>query len=196
MALASVRASRPSLVWFMRWLPEHFSGGLMLGTRTFTRLALVASLTAVLGCDDDDPTGPGSVTFSDWPAGIVSGFCVRGTSLVGDTKSGIIADTDCDFGDINTGGEGFYEIWRVRVATAQDVTFDANSTFDNYLAVIRVNAVTATDIDATVIGENDDRSATNLNALVTVRLQPNVDYAVVVSGYDDTEVGAYTLAIR
>jgi hypothetical protein len=168
----------------------------MLGTRTFTRLAVIASLTAVLGCDDDDPTGPGSVTFPDWPAAVVSDFCVRGTGLVGDTKSGTISDADCDFGDINPGGEGFYEIWRIRVASAQDVTFDANSTFDNYLAVIRIEGVTATDIDATVIGENDDRSAVNLNALVTIRLQPNVDYAVIVSGFDDTEVGAYTLAVR
>jgi hypothetical protein len=169
----------------------------MLGTRTtLTRLALVAGLTAVIGCDDD-PTGTGSMTFPDWPAAVVTGFCVRGTAAVGDTKSGAIADSDCDFGDINTGGEGFYEIWRIRVPSAQDVTFDANSTFDNYLAVVRIDGVTATDINATVVGDNDDRSPpANLNALVTIRLQPNVDYAVIVSGYDDAEVGAYTLAIR
>ena len=168
----------------------------MLGTRTFARLALVASLAAVLGCDDDDPTGPGSVTFPDWPSAVVTGLCVRGTAVVGDTKSGTIADTDCDVADVNPADEGYFEIWRIRVATAQDVTFDASSTFDNFLAVVRVNSVTATDLDVTVVGENDDRSTTNLNALVTVRLQPNVDYAVVVSGYDYAEVGAYTLAIR
>lgn len=170
--------------------------GFMLATRTFTRLALVASLTAILACDDDDPTGPGSVTFTDWPSAVVTGFCVRGNAVVGDTKSEIIADTDCDIADVNPADVGYYEIWRVRVAEARDVTFDANSTFDNFLAIIRVNSVTATDIDATVVGENDDRSATNLNALVTVRLQPNVDYAVVVSGFDYEETGAYTLAIR
>ena len=168
----------------------------MLGTRTFTRLALLASLTAVLACGDDDPTGPGSVTFPDLPAAVVTAFCVRGTGVVGDTKSGAIAATDCDVDDINPGDVGYYEIWRVRVATAQDVTFDANSTFDNFLAVLRVNSVSATDIDATVVGQNDDRSQTNFNALVTVRLQPNVDYAVVVSGYDYDETGPYTLAIR
>ncbi len=169
----------------------------MLGTRTFTRLALVASLTAVFGCDDDDPTGPGSVTFPDLPAAVVTAFCVRGTALVGDTKSGIIADTDCDVADINPGDVGYYEIWRVRVATAQDVTFDANSTFDNFLAILRINSVSATDIDATVIGQNDDRSpGTNTNALVTVRLQPNVDYAAIVSGFDYEETGSYSLAIR
>jgi hypothetical protein len=168
----------------------------MLNTRTFTGLALVASLTAVLGCDDDDPTGPGSVTFPDWAAAVNTGFCVRGTAAVGDSKSESISDTDCDFADIIAGGEGYYEIWRIRVATARDVTFDANSTFDNYMLVGRVDAVTATDLDATVIAENDDRSSSNLNALVTVRLQPNVDYAVVILGLDYEETGAYTLAIR
>jgi hypothetical protein len=168
----------------------------MLSVRTLTRLALVATITGSLGCGDDDPTGPGSVTFADWPAAVVAGFCVRGTAVVGDTKSEVIADTDCDIADVNPADEGYYEIWRVRVASARDVTFDANSTFDNFLAIIRVDGVTATDINATVVGENDDRSQTNLNALVTVRLQPNVDYAVVVSGFDYDETGAYTLAIR
>jgi hypothetical protein len=168
----------------------------MLGTRTFTRLALVASLAAVVGCDDDDPVGPGSVTFPDWPAAVTTGFCVRGTAAVGDTKSGIISDTDCDVADVNPADEGYYEIWRVRVASASDVTFDANSTFDNFLAIIRIDGVTATDLNVTVVGENDDRSQNNFNALVTVRLQPNVDYAVVISGFDYSETGNYTLAIR
>lgn len=169
----------------------------MPSTRMFTRLALVATLTLTLGCgDDDDPTGPGNVTFPDWPAAVTTAFCVRGTAVVGETKSESISATDCDVADINPADVGYYEIWRVRVATARDVTFDANSTFDNFLAVVRVNAVTATDLDVTVVGENDDRSPTNLNALVTVRLQPDVDYAVVVSGFDYEETGAYTLAIR
>jgi hypothetical protein len=169
----------------------------MLTTRTLSRLALVATAAVALACgDDDDPTGPGSVTFPDWPATFISAFCVRGTAVVGDTKSGAIADTDCDLDDISPGEPGFYEIWRVRVASSRDVTFDASSTFDNFLAVLRVTNVTATDADVTLVGQNDDRSAGNTNALVTVRLEPNVDYVVVLSGFDDTETGPYTLAIR
>jgi hypothetical protein len=166
-------------------------------TRTIKNAALLAVLAAGLACgDDDDPTGPGSVTFPDWPATIVTGFCVRGTSVVGDTKSGSITNTDCDAADVDPTDEGYFEIWRVRVASSRDVTFDANSTFDNYLTVLRVNSVTATSVDVAVIGENDDRSATNLNALVTVRLEPNVDYAVAISGFDYAETGPYTLSIR
>ena len=171
----------------------------MLSVRALTRFAFGAAIAVSLGCgDDDDPTGPGSVTFPDWPAAVNTGFCVRGTAIVGDTKSGTIADTDCDIADLDPLDEGFYEIWRVRVASSRDVTFDAMSTatFDNRIAVVRVASVTATDIDATVIAQNDDRSQTDLNALVTVRLEPNVDYAVLVAGYDRTETGAYTLAIR
>jgi|SRR5687767_8082718 len=168
----------------------------MRSIRTLTRLALVATITVALGCGDDDPTGPGSVTFPDWPASLNTPFCIRGTALVGDTKSGTISDTDCDATDIDPGADGYFEVWRIRVASAGDVTFDASSTFDNYLTVVRVNSVTATSLNVTVVGENDDRSQTDLNALVTVRLEPNVDYVVVIAGYDDTETGPYTLAIR
>jgi hypothetical protein len=168
----------------------------MVTTRTIRRLVLVAALAAGVACGDDDPAGPGSVTFPDWPATITSGFCVRGTAVVGDTKSGTISNTDCDIASVEPSDEGFFEIWRVRVASARDVTFDANSAFDNLLAVFRVNAVTATSVDAEEVGSNDDRSTNNLNALVTVRLEPNVDYAVAISGLDYTETGPYTLAIR
>lgn len=168
----------------------------MVTTRTIQGLALVATLAVGVACGDDDPAGPGSVTFPDWPATMTSGFCVRGTAVVGDTKSGTISDTDCDVADVEPSDDGYYEVWRVRVATARDVTFDANSAFDNVLAVFRVNAVTATSLDAEVVGENDDRSTNDLNGLVTVRLQPNVDYAVAISGFDYAETGPYTLAIR
>ena len=168
----------------------------MLTTRTLKTLALGVTIAVALGCGDDDATGPGTVTFQDWPAAVMTGFCVRGTATVGDTKSESISATDCDVADVNPSDVGYYEIWRVRVASSRDVTFDANSTFDNFLAIIRVNSVTATDLNVSVVGENDDRSQTNFNALVTVRLEPNVDYAVVVSGYDYSETGPYTLAIR
>lgn len=168
----------------------------MSTTRTLRRVALLAAVAAGLACDDDDPTGPGSVTFPDWPATIVTAFCVRGTAVVGDNKSGTLADTDCDAADIDPTEEGYFEVWRVRVASVGDVTFDANSDFDNYLAVLRVNSVSATDADIEFVGENDDRSQTNLNALVTARLEPNVDYVVLIAGYDYTETGPYTLAIR
>jgi hypothetical protein len=170
----------------------------MLAIRTLRTFPLVATIAVGLACgDDDDPTGPGSVTFPDWPSTVVTGFCVRGTSVVGDTKSGTISDTDCDLADVDPTAIGsYYEVWRVRVASARDVTFDANSEFDNYLAVVRVNSVSATAVDFVVVDDNDDRSDTDRNALVTVQLEPNVDYALVVSGFQYTDTGPYTVAIR
>ena len=168
----------------------------MLAIRSLHRFALVVTVAAGLACGDDDPTGPGSVTFPDWPSTIVTGFCVRGNAVVGETKSATLADTDCDVADIDPMEVGYFEVWRVRVASSRDVTFDASSTFDNVLAIFRVNSVSATSVDFDVIASNDDRAQGNSNALVTVRLEPNVDYAVAVGGFDYTDTGAYTLAIR
>ena len=89
----------------------------MVTTRTLNNLALAVTLAVGFACGDDDPTGPGSVTFPDWPATIVTGFCVRGTAVVGDTKSGALADTDCDVADIDPTDVGFFEAWRVRVGS-------------------------------------------------------------------------------
>lgn len=167
----------------------------MFATGTLGRLVLTAAVALAAACGDD-PTGPGGVTFPDWPAPAISALCVRGTALVGDTKSGAISVTDCDGADVNPDVTGYFETWRVRVATAGDVTFDVSSSFDNFLTVLRVNSVSASGGSATIIADNDNRSQTDLNALVTVRLEPNVDYVVGISGFDETATGAYTLVIR
>lgn len=164
--------------------------------RTLTRLALAAAVALAIACGDDDPTGPAEVTFPDWPAPAINALCVRGTALVGDTKSGTISVTDCDGADVNPDVTGYFETWRVRVASAGDVTFDATSSFDNFLTVLRVNSVTASGGSATIVADNDNRSQTDLNALVTLHLEPNVDYVVGISGFDEAATGAYTLVIR
>jgi hypothetical protein len=164
-------------------------------TRRLEGLALTATVT-LFACGDDEPAGPEPVTFPDWPVPATTAICVRGTALVGDTRSGTISETDCDAAEINPTDPGYFETWRVRVATAGDVTFDVSSAFDNFLTVLRVNSITSTGGNATVIGDNDDRSASDRNALVTVRLEPNVDYVVAISSLDYLDFGLYTLTIR
>lgn len=151
-------------------------------------LAILA-LGALLGCSKDG-TGPGGVTFPTLPSDLLAAFCSRGEAVVGQTKSGSVAASDCDAGD------SYYEVWRVRVASTTSVTFDVTSGFDNYLTIARLESYTSTGATVAIVGENDDRSSSDLNALVTVTLQPSTDYFVSVSGYDYGETGSYTLRIR
>jgi hypothetical protein len=153
------------------------------------RYLLIALLALAAGCSKDS-AGP-SVDFPPLPQNLLDGFCVQASgATVGQTKSGTLSAADCDAGD------SFFEIWRVRVTQTTSVTFDANSGFDNYLEVARLNSYTSTSANFTMMGENDDRASGNYNALLTVTLQPDTDYFVVVSGYDYGEVGSYTLRIR
>ena len=171
----------------------------MSAIRKLSAVAIALVTVAGLACSKDSPSpgDPGSrVTFASWPSSLNSTFCIQGTSLVGDNKSGSITDNDCDSADIDPSDEGYFEIWRIKVASSQVVTFDARSGFDNYLSVWRVNSVSSSSVSASLLAENDDRSTSDLNALVSVQLEPNVEYVVVVAGYDYSERGLYTLQIR
>ena len=153
------------------------------------RAGLAALLVLGVACSKDG-TGPGGVTFPPLPSDLLAGFCSRGEAVAGQTKSGSVTASDCDAGD------SYYEVWRVRVASPASVTFDATSGLDNYLTIARLESYTSTSETVTIVGENDDRSTSDLNALVTVTLQPNTDYFVSVSGYDYSQTGSYTLRIR
>jgi hypothetical protein len=168
----------------------------MVTTRRLDRLALAAAASFCVACGDDGPTGPETVAFPDWPAPAINALCVRGTALVGDTKAGTISVSDCDGADVNPDVTGYFETWRVRVASAGDVTFDATSSFDNFLTLLRVSSVSASGGSATIVADNDNRSQTDSNALITFRLEPNVDYVVGISGFDEAATGAYTLVLR
>lgn len=169
----------------------------MNASRVVSPAASAALLTLLLlgmGCKDS--TGPRGVTFPALPAALLASFCSRGEAVVGQTKTGSVTSEDCDSAELFPSHSSYYEIWRVRVAATTAVTFDANSTFDNYLTVLRLDSYTQTSATLTVMGSNDDRAQGNLNALVTVTLQPNTDYFVSVAGYDYSATGPYTLQIR
>src|SRR3989440_5603480 len=155
------------------------------------RGAVLALLALGAGAACKDSSGPNnSVSFPALPSNLLEEFCHRGNALIGETKSGTLSSTDCDSRD------SYYEIWRIRVASTTSVTFDLNSGFDNYLTVLRLESYSTSNASLSIIGENDDRSSSNLNAMVTVSLQPNTDYFVSISGYDYSETGPYTLQIR
>lgn len=158
-----------------------------------TRCLMLAALAA---CGGDESTGPDGLLFDELPPDLLAAYCVRGTATVGDTRSGTIAFSDCDAAEIDPDDDSYFEIWRVRVAQSRTVTFDLSSAFDNYLEVFRLLSHTETSASVALLDDNDDRSPDDLNALLSVELDPGVDYFVVVSGYDYGETGPYTLVIR
>jgi len=171
--------------------------------RRARHVAILALTGIALGAcgGGKDATGP-TINFPSLPNAIVANMCIRSDKAVNDGINGTLAATDCPFGD-----GSYYEAYRVRVATAGTYTFSANSTFDNLLAVLRLDATVLPQtgpqnllawVDsgtATPIAANDDRVVGNTNALISgVPLQDGTDYLLVVNGYSSTDVGPYTVA--
>ena len=160
------------------------------------RLPVLFMACLTLACGGDDgPSGAGGVQFPAIDASVLGAFCWRSNQTVPASVGGTVSSGDCDSADVDPADEGYYETYRVRVASAQSVTFSIASTYDTYLTVVRVNSISGTTVNVTVIDEDDD-SGTDLNAMLTVTLQPGVDYFVAVGGYDYTETGPYTLSIN
>ena len=163
----------------------------MTNTRRSGVALLAAAMMLTIACGDDDPTGP---TFPTLPQQIVELLCIRGNGQPGETKSGTIAETDCDVNDVDETDVGYFESWRVRVGSSRDVTFSASSAFDNRIGVFELVQSGGT-FDILPVGFDDD-SGTGTNALLTVPLERNRDYLVAVAGFDYGEIGSYTLAIQ
>lgn len=159
------------------------------GTR---RAAMAAAAFALLGCGDNG--GP-NVAFPDINAAVLDFFCWSGNRTPPGTVNGTIASTDCDAADVDPADVGYYETWRLRVAASRSVTFTTNAAFDAYLTVVRVNSITGTTVNFTILGEDDDNGP-GLNAMLTVALEPGFDYFVAVGGYDYTETGAYSMSMN
>jgi hypothetical protein len=160
-----------------------------------SRLALASAACLMLACGSDDPAGPGGPVFPDINSTVLGAFCWRGNQSPPASPSGTITSGDCDADDIEPGEDGYFEVHRVRVAASRTVTFTIDSGFDSYLTVVRINSISGTVVNYTVLDEDDD-SGDGLDAMITVTLQPGVDYFVSVSGYDYNEVGPYTLIIN
>ncbi len=153
----------------------------------FGRLgAAVVVLTFAFGCKDS--SGP-SVNFPELPTQLLADYCVVGERTVGQGISSTLSNTDCEYGD-----GSFFEVWRVRVTSSGSYRFAATSTFDNLLAVLRLDSFTTTTAYLTLLA-NDDDSGTDANALISgVSLAPSTDYFVVVNGYGATDTGPYTVS--
>lgn len=157
------------------------------------RRALPWLLLAVAACGDS--TGPPPLEYPELSAQMVAAWCVRGNATVGQVVAGSISASDCDLGDIDESVEGYYEIYQVKVRTSRRVTFTVSSNFDSYLSLARLFDYTDTSLDLGLLLEDDD-SASGIDAELSYDLVPDRDYFIVVSGFDYTETGTYTLRIQ
>jgi hypothetical protein len=167
------------------WLGVSFSG------------ALALALAVGCGGGDNDGTGPGSdLDFPPLDPSVNAALCVRGNRTVGQNASSSITTSDCDYSVfIGTADAGYFEIWRVRVASVRTVTFTVSApAFDSYLDIAQATIDNGQVTDMQQLATNDDTNGDD--PVITIELQPNVDYAAVVSGFNDAATGSYTLTIE
>lgn len=166
-------------------LPGRYRLGALLGV-------ILVSL-ACGGGDGDGGNGPSGLTFPPLDDAVKTQYCVRGNTTVGRNESGSVTAQDCDYADILS-GPGYYEVWRVRVAQPATVRFKVDApNFNSYVDLIELT-VSGGDVTNLVALSSDDNTNAD-DAELAFDLVPGTDYAVVVSGFDYPETGAYTLNI-
>lgn len=162
------------------------------------RLATLVLTAMLAGCGDDG-TGPenGDVEFPALDAAVTAEFCVRGTAEPTMFVSGELTMADCPtVFPVGFAPDLFYETWRVKVASNRTVTFEVTSGFDSYLDLFRVTNLSAPGLSLDNLVDFDDDSGDGSDALISANLLANVEYWVMVSGYEPTDEGPYTLEIR
>jgi hypothetical protein len=66
--------------------------------------------------------------------------------------------------------------------------------FDGYLDIAQLTIANGDVTAVQQLAFNDDTNGDD--PAITIDLQPDVDYAAVVSGFNDVAVGSYTLTIQ
>lgn len=157
------------------------------------KLTLFAALLAPLAACGGDSTGPDSVSFPTISQSTLDANCIRGTAAPPASVSGSISNADCPVSGTLVGAvDGFWEGWRVRVNSATTVTFAVTSSFDSFLDLFVINVSSPALNNLRIF---DDDSGAGLDALFTFTLQPDTEYWIMVSGFDATDTGSFTLAM-
>ena len=129
-------------------------------------------------------------TFPPVDPELLEGFCIRGSHVPPARVSGNISESDSCHANIED--DGYFEGWRVRVASSTTITFAVSSVFDSWLELVRIDNLDDP-INSVVALAEDDNSAGNLQARLSAELEPNTEYLIVVSGYNDVAQGQYVL---
>ncbi len=134
-------------------------------------------------------------------------------------SSSISSQQDCKVSDVpevletNPQSTGFFESLYLETDRDQQVDFTASAGFDAAMALFQVIAPQSASVDPggvgplvrssqagraetlTLLGSNDDRSPTDPNPRILTTIRPGVGYLVVVSGFDASATGGYTLTM-
>jgi hypothetical protein len=157
-------------------------------------------IAAVFACSGGD-SGGGSDNMVEFPSvstDTLDNLCIRGELSAPGQKAGEIGAADCD--DLDAGRET-REAYRVRVEDSTDATFVVNSgssgaeRFDSYLELYRVNDPSNYEASLELLASDDD-SSHGVDALLTHRLEPDIEYVIFVSGGFTDPEGPYTLDLR
>lgn len=133
-------------------------------------------------------------TFPTIDQTVLTAYCIRGAASVPAIRAGNLSTIDCPTANTIVGGtdEGYWEGWRVRVSSSEAVTFAVDSDFDSFIDLFQIELANPA---LTNLVTFDDDSGENGNAALTVTLQPDREYWVLVSGFAAVDLGTYTLNI-
>jgi predicted Zn-dependent protease len=92
-------------------------------------------------------------------------------------------------GDRTLDSDGsYYDTYPLNGSSGQQLRIELTSTeFDTYLILL--------DPSGQPIGENDDRSQSDSNSVLSVRLERSGEYTIVVNSYDNRGRGSYSLTV-
>ena len=147
------------------------------------RRSLLAPVLLVLGaaCGDDPPAPTPTIN-----------FCIRADIAVGGTVNGTLAATDCDLASLDSASGGYFESYRLSVATDTIVGVALSSgEFDTFLALLRLVGADS----FAVVALNDDGGGGTNSLIGAVPLSAGEDYVVIANGFTYADVGAYTLTV-
>jgi predicted Zn-dependent protease len=92
-------------------------------------------------------------------------------------------------GDQTLDSDGsYYDSYPLNGSAGQQLRIELTSTdFDTYLVLL--------DPDNQIIGQNDDRSQSDTNSVLSVRLERSGEYKVIANSYDNRGRGSYSLTV-
>ncbi|MDE0082084.1 MAG: hypothetical protein OXT72_05495 [Gammaproteobacteria bacterium] len=94
---------------------------------------------------------------------------------------------------MGAGPDSYFETWRLRVPEGNILTLSVSSDFDSFLDVYRVPNVADPSTAAWVDSDDDGNLLQGLDAELEVTVLQGVEYWVMVSGFDSTEMGPYDI---